>query len=396
MPVHALALAAPPDPGSVFALLDRAVVRALLGFLLFSAWAVASGYALCLVMMLLRFLAGGTTPSRGAVSAAGVAYLLATAVGFFLVVDVVPELAAEVTSRASARLPLAVMVALAPIHFVAVLAGYAAAATFAPMLTGTPGPPPATSPAELGWRRALIVLNAALNGLGGAAVVLALSPLAGGTGTALAVGFVLCAINLSALVLPTGTPMLNVIVHFVLGWTSWLMPMSWLAAGLGWLLFFLNVLGDVLFASPLLTWSWSPWWQVVRMELHWPTGTIFTEGGVSANARLQGGGGYLTDRNAYDLAGFSWFHSITVAVPSVAAPTGVVLGAGSAMDQATIEHESGHALNVAALGSWFHAVGGFDENVPPAARGSAAYAERLAESHVTPPSPRPIVPLWWT
>ncbi|MGQ0767319.1 MAG: hypothetical protein ACT4OZ_16850, partial [Gemmatimonadota bacterium] len=43
-------------------------------------------------------------------------------------------------------------------------------------------------------------------------------------------------------------------------------------------------------------------------------------------------------------------------------------------------HEAGHTLNTAAMGGvvlWINAI---DENVPPFARGSAAYGELLAES----------------
>jgi hypothetical protein len=68
---------------------------------------------------------------------------------------------------------------------------------------------------------------------------------------------------------------------------------------------------------------------------------------------------------------------------------------GDAPDLAyLLHHETGHTLSLAALGSLFHGLGAFDENV--AKRGTAAFAEMVAESHVPTGQDRgnPIVSLW--
>lgn len=59
----------------------------------------------------------------------------------------------------------------------------------------------------------------------------------------------------------------------------------------------------------------------------------------------------------------------------------------------TIDHETGHLLNVAAFGSIWHFVGAWDQSVGPCKRGADAYAEHLAESH-NPPGTGVRVP-WW-
>ena len=62
----------------------------------------------------------------------------------------------------------------------------------------------------------------------------------------------------------------------------------------------------------------------------------------------------------------------------------------------TIDHETGHVLQVAAFGSIWHFVGAWDENVGPSGgRRSNAYAEQLAEGHNPPGIWGGVwVPLW--
>jgi hypothetical protein len=59
-----------------------------------------------------------------------------------------------------------------------------------------------------------------------------------------------------------------------------------------------------------------------------------------------------------------------------------------------LHHETGHTLSLAVLGSLFHGMGALDENVVK--RGTAAFAEMVAESHVPTVQDRgnPIVSLW--
>ena len=44
-------------------------------------------------------------------------------------------------------------------------------------------------------------------------------------------------------------------------------------------------------------------------------------------------------------------------------------------------HEVGHTVTVAALGGFFGICNAVDENIPPLARGVAAYGEVVPESH---------------
>lgn len=147
----------------------------------------------------------------------------------------------------------------------------------------------------------------------------------------------------------------------ILGWLSWVMPMSWLATALGLLVFLINVVG-----APGL-----------RLDV--TTGTIETTGGffVMWLASLTGSTG-----GGWNLGSFSF----------LAGPvgSGIRTPFGSPGISA---HESGHALAVAAYGSFFHYVDAVDENVPPLSRGARAYGELVAESHF-PGSGRYYLPVW--
>jgi hypothetical protein len=150
----------------------------------------------------------------------------------------------------------------------------------------------------------------------------------------------------------------------VLGWSSWLMPMSWLATGIGLALFLFDLVAAGVTGNRQGT---AP--RINGIFIDWGTGTIVTHGGLATPYA----GGYNLGNFAYINAG---------------SPTSVRGG--------VIQHEMGHTLQVAAFGSIWHFVGAWDENIGPnGGRGTNAYAEHLAESHNPAWVPgRPSVP-WW-
>lgn len=137
---------------------------------------------------------------------------------------------------------------------------------------------------------------------------------------------------------------------------------------LGWLLYFCNHT-----INALIGWRSLGGFYSIRRISFW-YGVHVTEGGVVGNSSLQyppNGEGY-----GWDLGSFAYIcamHASNLPVP----PAGT-----TSTTLSTIQHESGHNLNLGAFGSWFHLVGAIDENVPPFARDRGAYAEQLAESNV--------------
>ncbi|MGP1373759.1 MAG: SpvB/TcaC N-terminal domain-containing protein [Almyronema sp.] len=142
----------------------------------------------------------------------------------------------------------------------------------------------------------------------------------------------------------------------ILGWSSWLMPMSWLATGIGLIFFVLNGLAALFTLNQV---------EAVRIEslsIDWGTGTIVTEGGFLFLPGFNGG---------YNLGNFAY------------------VTPGSTV----VDHETGHTLNVAAFGSIFHFIGAIDENVVQT-NPADAYAERLAESNDPTTFDPDIIPMW--
>jgi hypothetical protein len=138
--------------------------------------------------------------------------------------------------------------------------------------------------------------------------------------------------------------------QFVLGWSSWAMPMSWPATGLGLMLFIVN----------LVT---APFFGGVAVRLDVTTGTIESAGGLVGITGFSGG---------FNLGNFTF---------QTAAPGTSFVAPGLSA------HETGHTLNVAAFGSVWHLVGNaVEENVPPftvpGTTNASAYGEMLAESHL--------------
>lgn len=159
----------------------------------------------------------------------------------------------------------------------------------------------------------------------------------------------------------------NPIYQGIMGWSNWLMPMSWLVTGLGLIFFVLNGLGHLLF------WEIPSWFgggiQFFRIEglrMNWSTGMLATRGGWISNLNTidtafnMGNFAYV-DSNSFDAAGNPDWH---------------------------MNHEAGHTLNLAAFGSVFHFIGFIHEMGMSA--GAGAFSEELAESNAGPSS----VPMW--
>jgi hypothetical protein len=134
----------------------------------------------------------------------------------------------------------------------------------------------------------------------------------------------------------------------ILGYTSYLMPMSWPGHAIGLVMFTLNLLGYVFTAGQ------KDDLKLHGMRIDWKTGTVATLGGWVS--KLAPGG-----LPGYTIGGFSWFDYDS-------SKGRTKIGDG------LLDHEAGHMLNNAAFG-WFQVFnvfgGGHDDK----------YFERLAESN---------------
>ena len=141
----------------------------------------------------------------------------------------------------------------------------------------------------------------------------------------------------------------------VLGWSSWLMPMSWLVNVMGLGVFLFNVVAAGLTGNKPGTRS-----QITGMRFEWSTGAIVTYDG------------FWTPNTSWNLGNFVYID-----------------------DPADEAHEFGHLLQVAAFGSIWHLMGAWDENAWPFNNGWNAPPEQYAESHV-PPGTSGRYPIeWW-
>jgi hypothetical protein len=150
----------------------------------------------------------------------------------------------------------------------------------------------------------------------------------------------------------------------VLGWSSWIMPYSWLATALGVLLFVINL--------PFALAAFGP--GAVRLDVS--TGTIETTGGLVGITGFVGG---------FDLGNFSFLSPGPGGTLAIQTPFGT---------PGLSAHETGHTLSAAGFGGMFHWINAVDENVPPLRRLRAAYGELIAESHFPRPLPRRHVRVW--
>jgi hypothetical protein len=136
----------------------------------------------------------------------------------------------------------------------------------------------------------------------------------------------------------------------ILGWTSWLMPMSWGATGLGLAFYVVNLVVAGVTGNQ---------WNAARIDklaIDWKTGAIVMSGGL------------IRGPTAFDMGNFVFMNPNYVD--------------GSTPDRtfdAVLRHETGHTLEVAAFGTAFLVADFIGENVVGA--GANDYGEKIAESH---------------
>ncbi|MDM0001833.1 toxin TcdB middle/N-terminal domain-containing protein [Variovorax sp. J22P240] len=156
----------------------------------------------------------------------------------------------------------------------------------------------------------------------------------------------------------------NEVYQGILGWSNWLMPMSWLVLGLGAAMWVLNGLGHLIFWTiPNLWGGGIQFFRITGFRMDWSTGMLATRGGWVSNLN--------TIDTAYNMGAFAYVDSSS---------TGWHL-----------DHEAGHNLSLGAFGSIFHFVGFIHEMATPA--GSSALSEQIAEGN-DPSGTGPSVPMW--
>lgn len=143
----------------------------------------------------------------------------------------------------------------------------------------------------------------------------------------------------------------------IVGWSNWLLPMSWPVIAIGILFSLINLL------LALITGFQVNYLKIKGFKVDWKTGTFFMKGGLISNLNVWDTAFNMGNFAFVDMNSSAWY----------------------------INHEAGHCLNLAAFGCLFHFVGFVDEFVIQ--RGHNAYAERLAESHDTGTSSNNI-PMW--
>ncbi len=241
----------------------------------------------------------------------------------------------------------------------------------------TPAPPPpvAALPNNLleNFMRGLMFgMTAGLN--------LGLSLIFFPVGVAIFIGVSLAFVNLLAAI-----PAISASIGYqrLLGFLSWIMPMSYLATGVGILLFVINLPSAIAAAAA----AGAPF--PVRFDPF--TATIETAGGSVIGITGFFGG--------FNLGNFTFLTAPTTAfngvnpIPGGGGAVGLIGGLSS--------HETGHTLNAAAFGGVFHWINAVDENLAPFTRNTLAYGELTAESHfqrggvgsgVGPSGTAPLVP----
>ena len=156
----------------------------------------------------------------------------------------------------------------------------------------------------------------------------------------------------------------NEVYQGILGWSNWLMPMSWLVLGLGAVMWVLNGLGHLIFWSiPQLWGGGVQFFRITGFKMDWSTGMLATRGGWVANLN--------NIDTAYNMGAFAYVDAKS---------------SGWHLD-----HEAGHNLSLGAFGSIFHFVGFIHEMGTPA--GASALSEQMAESN-DPVGSGSSVPMW--
>jgi hypothetical protein len=149
----------------------------------------------------------------------------------------------------------------------------------------------------------------------------------------------------------------------VLGWLSWFLPMSHI--------FFVTPLGLLLFiiAAPFAVAASGI--GALRFDVF--TCTFETTGGAVIT--------FLASISPAPFGGFNLGNFSFLNLPVTVPPTPLAAVQTGFLVPGLSAHETGHTLNVGVFGGAYHWVNAIDENIPPLARGPAAYGELTVESH---------------
>jgi hypothetical protein len=134
------------------------------------------------------------------------------------------------------------------------------------------------------------------------------------------------------------------------------MPMSWPVIGAGGVVLAADLAGHLVLGDRVDD------ARVRRITVDPATGTFLTEGGILFRPGFRGG---------FNMGGLSF---ITPGAEKV------------------VDHETGHAMSLAAFGWVYHLVGGLDRALRK--DHGSAYAERVAESNRSPSKRDDWVPVW--
>jgi len=156
------------------------------------------------------------------------------------------------------------------------------------------------------------------------------------------------------------------IFEAVLGYLTWVMPSAFVINVIGFIFVIIDIV-SFFFGVPL------------RFAFEWWIGVVTVHGGVVHPTLI---GGIPT---AFNTGLFIFVHPVFAEKTPINVPGSTAFWTADGL----LFHESGHTMNVAAFGSWWHLTGAIDEAI----QGSAAFAEMLAESHMHG-STAPWFPLW--
>ncbi len=124
----------------------------------------------------------------------------------------------------------------------------------------------------------------------------------------------------------------NEIYQGILGWSNWLMPMSWLVTGIGLILFVLSGLGHI-----IGFWIFGDsFFKITSVQMDWKTGTLLTTGGWVGNLAKSNG-----QPTAFDMGNFAFFNKD---IPAVDA-SGRTLTSSGNTSQATLSTSAHSAVS---------------------------------------------------
>ncbi len=201
----------------------------------------------------------------------------------------------------------------------------------------------------------MIGFNAGMNFVIGSAIL-------GGGALAYTVGAAIGVINAMAAIDGVAR---NSFYQGVLGWSSWLMPMSWAATALGLVFYVVNLVAAGLVFGNLVGAT-----KIDKLGFDWRTGTFVMSGGLIRNG------------SAFSMGHFVFMDPSYIDAGPV----------GQSYDN-VLSHEIGHTLENGAFGSAFLGADFIGENFTSA--GVSDYGEEIAESHADYNDPqRPRIPMW--